>query len=385
MTGEEQISEVTQEVKTEKSQDVEAGSSGTMREFMAEEGTGGRDLHRDDVIEGMVMRVDADGILVDIGLKSEGFIPSAEMRTLSPEELSQMKVGDTVLVYVLGKESQEVQVLLSLDRAKGLQGWHILQHRLETGETFEAPVVGHNKGGLLVNVEGITGFVPLSQIAGVRPQEGLEQRVGKELRLKVVETDRKRGRLILSERLAMRDWRREQKEKLLSELHPGEVRRGKVTGIADFGAFVDLGGGDGLIHVSELSWERGKTPQELLKVGDEVDVYVTKIDPETKRISLSLRRAHMEPWEDIVGKYRVGQMVTGTVTKLTAFGAFARVDGPVEGLIHISELSDRRINHPKEVVNEGDVLTLKILKIESERHRLALSLKQAEEEGDRKD
>jgi small subunit ribosomal protein S1 len=204
--------------------------------------------------------------------------------------------------------------------------------------------------------------------------------VGKQFRLKVIEIDRRRNRLILSERAALHDWRNEQKERLLQELKEGEIRRGRVTGIRNFGIFVDLGGADGLVHISEVSWDRTKSPEEVVKVGDEVSIYVMKVNPETKKIALSLRRAQPEPWETIIDKYRVGQLVTGTITKLASFGAFARLEGPIEGLIHISELADRRIEHPKEVVKEGEVLTLKVLRIEPERRRLGLSLRQAQEE-----
>jgi small subunit ribosomal protein S1 len=356
-----------------------------MQEFMGDNAPVLRGLRRGDIAEGVVMRVDRDGVLVDIGLKSEGYIPLSEMRSLSPEGLNQLKIGDQMLVYVMNIEG-ESQVLLSVDRARGEKGWHTLQRCFEKGECFDATIVGCNKGGLLVDVEGVRGFVPVSQV--IRPEVSsetqgenrLSQMVGKQFRLKVIEIDRRRNRLILSERAALHDWRNEQKERLLQELKEGEIRRGRVTGIRNFGIFVDLGGADGLVHISEVSWDRTKSPEEVVKVGDEVSIYVMKVNPETKKIALSLRRAQPEPWETIIDKYRVGQLVTGTITKLASFGAFARLEGPIEGLIHISELADRRIEHPKEVVKEGDVLTLKVLRIEPERRRLGLSLRQAQEE-----
>ncbi len=254
----------------------------------------------------------------------------------------------------------------------------------EKGEAFDAEVVGYNRGGLLVSIEGVSGFLPVSQLVRSEPnpdgqdENWLDQMIGRQLRLKVIEINRQRNRLILSERAALRDWRAQQMDRLLGELREGEIRRGTVTGIRNFGVFVDLGGANGLAHFSELSWERIKAPEEILKVGDEVDVYVMKVDTESKKITLSLRRAQMEPWDEIVDKYQVGQLVSGTITNLTPFGAFARIEGAVEGLIHISELADRRIVHPKEVVKEGEVVTLKILRIEPERHRLGLSLRQAQ-------
>lgn len=341
---------------------------------------------RGDVVEGVVVSVGPEGIMVDIGTKSEGFIPTSEVQSLGPESLHLLKVGQAVLVYVLQTENEEGQVVLSLDRARAESGWRALQSYFETGEVFEAEVVDYNKGGLIVNVEGVRAFVPTSQVRWLRANEDesgrgespLAQKVGQRLRLKVIEINRRRNRVILSERQALQEWRNQQRERLLGELHPGEIRHGVVSSICAFGAFVDLGGADGLAHLSELSWDRVEDPHQVLKVGDEVDVYVMIVDQESKRISLSLRRAQPEKWAEIAAKYHVGQLVTGTITKLAAFGAFARIEGPLEGLIHLSELSDKRLQHPKEVVKEGDVLTLKILGIEPERHRLALSLKQAQ-------
>lgn len=348
-----------------------------------------KSLRRGDIIEGVVMHADRESILVDISSKTEGFIPAQEMRSLTPEELSALQVGDPLLVYVLNPENQEGQVVLSLDRASGERGWRTLQTRFEAQEIFEAEVVGYNKGGLLVNIEGIRGFVPSSQVVGLRADTGegegpseerLAEWIGRTLRLKIIELNRRRNRLILSERVALQEWRSQQKDRLLSELQEGTVATGTVTSIRPFGVFVDIGGADGLIHLSELSWGRNQNPEEVVKVGDQVEVYILKVDPETKKIALSLRRAQPAAWDSVVDSYQVGQMVRGTITKLTNFGAFAHIDGPVEGLIHISELADRRITHPKEVVKEGDVLTLKIIRIEKDRHRLGLSLRQAIEE-----
>jgi len=345
-------------------------------------------ISRGEIVDGVVMRVASDGVLVDVNSKSEGFIPAREMQSLGLEGLAKLKVGDEVVALVL--IDLEGQVLLSLDKARGEKGWRVLQRNFEKGETFEAPVEGYNRGGLLVNFEGVSGFIPVSQVASVRLERADEnadnpsmaKMVGQPLKLKVIEINRRRNRLILSERAALQDWREQQKSRLMEELKEGELRRGKVTGIRNFGAFVDLGGADGLIPLSELSWERVASPQDMLRVGQEVEVFVMKVDPESKRIALSLRRARPESWDQIVGKYAIGQLVAATITKLATFGAFARVQDSVEGLIHVSELSDRRIGHPKEVVKEGDVVTVKILRIEPERRRLALSLKQAREEAE---
>lgn len=359
-----------------------------MAELLESESRDYRSFHRGDIVEGVVMRVDRDSILVDIGAKTEGIIPGHEMRSLGPDGWSRHQVGDELIGYVLQPENQEGQVVLSLDRAAGEKGWRILQTRSEAGETIDAEVVGYNKGGLLVNIEGVRGFVPSSQVVGLRFEAGPEgsqearfaQWIGRELKLKIIEINRRRNRLILSERAALQEIRTQQKERLLAELKEGEVRQGKVTSIRNFGVFVDLGGAEGLIHLSELSWGRIKSPEEVVNVGDDVEVFVMSVDSESKKIALSLRRAQPEVWEGIIDKYQVGQLVTGTITKLTNFGAFAHIEGPVEGLIHVSELAHRRILHPKEVVKEGDVLSLKIVRIERERHRLGLSLKQAVED-----
>jgi small subunit ribosomal protein S1 len=348
-------------------------------------------LRRGDIIEGVVVGTDRDGILVDIGAKSEGVIPANEMRCLQPEGPSRLQTGEKVLVFVLQPESPEGQIILSLDRARGEQGWRILQEHFEQNRAFEGYVTGSNKGGLLVNVEGVNAFVPLSQIATGRPERGspevtekaLAEWVGRTLTLKVIELNRRRNRAIVSERAALQEKRAAEKERLLQELNEGEIRTGCITSIRDFGIFVDVGGADGLVHLSELSWERTpKSPQDMFKMGDEVEVYVLKVDQENKKIALSLRRAQPERWEEIVSGFREGQIVPGQVTKLAPFGAFARLEGPIEGLIHISELVDRRINHPREVVDEGDVVPVKIVRIEHDRHRLGLSLRQAHDKAE---
>jgi small subunit ribosomal protein S1 len=346
-----------------------------------------RSLRRGEVVEGTIIAVNRDGVIVDIGSKSEGLIPVNEMHSLGAEPLSRVAVGDKVVSYVMQPETMEGEVLLSLDRARGERGWRTLQTLFESGESFEAEVTGFNKGGLLVNVEGVAAFVPLSQLVGLRPERsetgaGLAHAVGTSLRLKVIELNRRRNRVILSERGALQEWRSQQKDRLLSELEEGEVRKGRVSSIRSFGVFVDLGGADGLVHLSEISWDRTKAPEELFKIGDEVDVYVMKVDAEKKKIALSIRRAQPAHWDGIVDKYQVGEVVPGIVTKLATFGAFARIEGPVEGLIHVSELVERRIAHAQEAVREGDILPLKIIRIERDRHRLGLSLKQARDRGE---
>ena len=361
---------------------------------------------RGDVIEGIVMRADTDGIFVNIGDKSEGIVPPAEMRTLEPEALQQLKVGDEIVTLVVRGESGDRGAVLSIDRAQGEKGWRVLEKALEMGSSLEGTVAGFNRGGAIVEVEGVQGFVPMSQLVTVGRSGGedagaaegetgetgeepvkdpRDEDIGKVLQLKLLEVNRGRNRAILSERQALQEQRDEQKARLIEELTEGEVRHGKVTGISSFGAFVDLGGADGLIHVSEFSWSPIRAPEDVVKIGEELDVYVLRVDAENKKIALSLRRLQSEPWETIEQRYKVGDLVDATVTKLTNFGAFARVEGvegSVEGLIHISELSSRMISHPREVVSEGEAVKVKVLRIEPERRRLGLSLKQGLEEED---
>ena len=343
-----------------------------------------RQLRRGEVVEGTVMSVERDGLVVDIGFKSEGIVPVQEMHSIGADPLTKLKAGDPVLVYVVQPETPEGQVALSIDRARGEQGWRTLQERFESGEIFEAEITGYNKGGLLANVEGVNAFIPMSQVVGAKPgtdgTNPLSAQVSRALRLKVIEINRRRNRVILSERAALQEWRAEQKDRLLDELAEGEIRKGIITSIRNFGVFVDLGGADGLVHLSELSWDRNAQPEDLFKVGDEVNVYVMRIDQETKKIALSIRRASPEQWEELITRYQVGDVVPGVITKLVAFGAFARLPGPVEGLVHVSELVDRRIGHPEEVVEEDDVVPLKIVRIEHDRHRLGLSLREARTE-----
>lgn len=339
-------------------------------------------LRRGEIVEGVVMGASSDGMLVDVGIKTEAIIPQTEMLSLGLDGAEKLQAGDVVKVMVLQPMTSEGHALVSLDRARGEEGWDTLQERFESGEIFDAQVTGHNRGGVLVNVNGVNAFVPLSQIDSVRRDSPdaiaeLSNLVGTDIRLKVLELNRKRNRVILSERAAMAEWRKDQKDKILDDLRENDIREGVVSSITDFGVFVDLGGADGLAHMTELTWERGKKARDLYNIGDVVKAYILKVDRDTRKISLSLKRAHPERWDQIVDRYVIGQVLIGRVTKLMAFGAFVRLDGPVEGLIHISELSNRRIQHPKDVVKEGDVVPVKLVRIEKDRHRLGLSLRQA--------
>jgi small subunit ribosomal protein S1 len=344
-------------------------------------------LRRGELVEGTVVLVDRDEILVDIGGKMEAVIATGEIQN-ERGELSLQR-GDHVSAVVIVPENSDGRPVISINRARAEIGWRDLQTKKDAEEVVTGEVVDHNKGGLIVSVDGVRGFVPLSQIVELR-RGGTEDEVedklrsmrGETLYLKVIEMNRRRNRLILSERAAAQERRAQQKDRLLAELQAGEVRHGRVSSLTDFGAFVDLGGADGLIHLSELSWGQVQHPSQVLRVGQEIDVRVVTVDRENKKIGLSLKQVEENPWTRIEAKYHVGDTVPAKITKLAQFGAFAELEPGVEGLVHISELSDERITHPKQVVREGEDVQLRIIKIDPPRHRLGLSLRQAEETGE---
>ena len=309
-------------------------------------------------------------------------VPSKELERLGREGLEGLHVGDIVSVYIVRSEDREGNLILSIRRAEEENDWRRAQKRYEKGESFETTVAGFNKGGLIVRLGRLRGFVPASQLASghrggeeQQPEERWARLVGAPIHVKIIELNRRRKRLILSERAAVRFKRESQRTELLENLRPGEVRQGVVSSLTDFGAFVDLGGADGLIHLSELSWNRAAKPRDVVKVGQEVEVYVLNVDQAKKRIALSLKRLEAEPWSTVEDRYYVGQLVEGTVTRLTNFGAFALVNDEIEGLIHISELSGGRINHPQDVVHEGEKHVMRIIRIDAKRRRMGLSLK----------
>jgi len=346
-------------------------------------------IKRGDVVDGVIVRIDQDEILVDIGLKSEGVLSTKELPATGDWSFSELHLNDKVLVYVIQPETPDGHALLSLKRANAERQWRIAEEQYKNNELLKARVIDFNKGGLIVDVAGIRGFVPISQILNLKREEvasggdnqetaaKLQGMKDKELQLKIIEINRARNRLILSERLAAQEWRQRRREELLDELKPGEVRRGVVSNLANFGAFVDLGGADGLVHISQLAWSRVNHPSEVLKVGQEVEVQVLSVDKEKKKIALSIKRAEVDPWTTVEQRYTPGQVVTGTITKIAPFGAFARIEDGIEGLIHLSELMPGM--DPKSSLHEGQQLQLRILRIDADRRRLGLSLRQAEE------
>ncbi|MFQ5340514.1 MAG: S1 RNA-binding domain-containing protein [Anaerolineae bacterium] len=341
---------------------------------------------RGEIRDGIILRKDEDQIIVDIGAKREGIVPQKDLEKIGPETVAELSVGDEISVYVLSPESRDGDVIVSINMARQMADWDQAEKLMRSDEILEKKVTGFNKGGILVQVGQIQGFIPRSHIVDLSgrtkpgtPQERLSQMIGQELPLKIIEVNRRQRRLILSERAAWREWRAEQKKRLLAGLEVNDVRTGTVTSLAEFGAFVDLGGADGLIHLSELSWDRGKKPSDALRVGDEVEVKIISLDRERKRIGLSMKQLKPNPWDTIEERYAVDQYIDVEVTNLAKFGAFARLEEGLEGLIHISELADHGIQHPSEVVAPGQVLTVQILSLAPQRKRVGLSLRRVPE------
>jgi small subunit ribosomal protein S1 len=336
---------------------------------------------------GVIASIGETEILVSVGAKSEGVISGREFDQIGAEDQAGFKVGQEIPVFVLSPEDKNGNLVLSYNRAREEMDWEHAEKLLESQEAFDSKIAGYNKGGLIVPLGQLRGFVPASQVSLVRrtnasgdtPDQRWSKMVEEEISVQVIEVDRVRHRLILSERLAINETRESLKERLLDELKVGDIRTGRVSSLANFGAFVNIDGADGLVHLSEVSWERIQHPNEVLKVGQEVNVKVISIDQENKRIGLSIRQLLDDPWTKKIEDLREGILIEGTITHLTKFGAFARLgEEDLEGLIHISELSERRIEHPKEVVAEGDTMTLRIIKIDRERHRIGLSLRKVD-------
>jgi small subunit ribosomal protein S1 len=339
-----------------------------------------------EIRSGIIASISPNQILVSVGAKSEGVITGRELESIEAEERAALAVGQEILVYVLSAEDASGNVVLSYTRAQEQKGWSEVEKLLDESGSFEGTVDGFNKGGLIVPIFGLRGFVPASQlgitrrmtVTGDTPDARYAKMIGEQITVRVVEVDRKRRRLILSERAASSETRQSIKERVIESLEEGKVYTGKVTSVADFGAFVNINGADGLVHLSEISWERVTHPSEVLEVGQEVQVKIINIDHEKKRIGLSIRALENDPWQEKVEKFKVGQLVEGVITRLTKFGAFARLEGDLEGLIHISEISESRIEHPKEKLHDGEVLTLRIIRIEPDQRRIGLSLRKVD-------
>lgn len=379
-------------VKTDDRIEKDSATTGETKEvhpmelLLQEEGYDLETPRRGETRKGVIARIGANDMLVDIGAKSEGVVSGHELDQLAPEARAALQEGQEITVYVISTATRDGMIGLSLLKAKEEKDWDEAEALLKSEDNYEGEIDSYNKGGLIVKLGRLRGFVPASQVSmtrrrraqGETPEERWGEMLAEPIVVKVIEVDRQRNRLILSEREASREARDALKDRLIDELEVGEVRSGHVISLADFGAFVDIGGADGLIHTSELSWKRVDHPSEVLKVGQEIQVKVLDLDVERKRISLSLRELEEDPWDEIADRFQEGMLVEGVVTKLTKFGAFARLaetdEYEVEGLIHISELAQHRIEHPREVVHEGEALTLRIVNVEPERRRIGLSL-----------
>jgi small subunit ribosomal protein S1 len=357
-----------------------------METLLAQEGLGlGNIPEKGDIRTGVVTAITSNEILIDVQSKADGLIAGRELEQINPRTLETFQVGEEILVYVLEPEDTNGHVVLSYTRAQEEKDWEKVEQSLETGEVITTFVEGYNKGGLLVPVGQLRGFVPGSLVSVFRegdtgaPEDRWSEAIGKEITLKVIEVDRSRQRLILSERDAIGETREAIKDQLLDNLAVGDHVTGYVSSLADFGAFVNIQGVDGLVHLSELSWDHVDHPSDLVKVGQELEVEVISIDEEKRRIGLSMRRLQDNPWIEKAEEIQEGQLIQGTITNLTDFGAFARIENTdLEGLIHISELSMDRVGHPSEVVSVGETLTLRVISLDMERHRIGLSLEKVD-------
>jgi small subunit ribosomal protein S1 len=330
-----------------------------------------------DVVTGRVVRIDKDEVLVDIGYKSEGVIPSGELSIRKSVDTSEeVELGEEVDALVLTKEDQDGRLILSKKRARFERAWRRIEAAAESGEPVIGAVIEVVKGGLIIDL-GVRGFLPAS-LVDIRRVPNLDEYLGQNIQCKVIELNRSRNNVVLSRRAVLEEERKEQRQAILERLQPGLIIEGQISNIVDFGAFVDLDGIDGLIHISELSWSHVNHPSEILSIGDTVQVKVLDIDRDRQRISLGLKQTQEDPWQRVVDTYNVSDELEGTVTKVVAFGAFVEIMEGVEGLVHISELAQQHVENPREIVQPGDEVKVKILEIESERRRLSLSIKRVE-------
>ncbi len=341
---------------------------------------------RGDLREGIVVEVRPNELLVNIGAKRDGIVPQSDLNRLEPEYVDTMLEGETVPVVVSKLTTNEGMLVLSIADALQKKDWLVAEAMLESGEITVRKVVGYNKGGLLADFDHLRGFIPASHVVGLprnmneeQRNERLQQIVGQELPVKVIEVERQRRRLVLSYRLAEREYRASRKAQLFEELTVGAVIEGEVRSLRPFGAFVDIGGADGLLHVSEIGWTPVSHPRDVLQVGERIQVEILRLDPERSRIALSRKRLLSNPWESIEERYKLNETILVTITRVIDFGAFAQLEPGIEGLIHISELADITVAEPLKMVSSGDRVPVKILRIHPDRQRIGLSRRQADE------
>ena len=341
-------------------------------------------LRRGEIIDGKIMEINDEGLLLNIGHKSEGIVPTREMRSFTKVDYDTLEEGSEVVALVINPEDDDGATILSVDKARGERGWRVLEKAKEDDKAVDGVIIGSNRGGAVVQAEDVQGFIPLSQLVGParelfvpKKENAKDGFIGMKITFKIFELNRRRNRAIFSEKAVLQQERAQKKQELIETLQVGNILKGRIVGVSTFGAFVDIGGADGLIHISELSWDPVSSPADIVTVGTEMDVYVVKIDKENLKIALSLKRLTPEPWEIIKDELVVGRKIIAKVTKITTFGAFVRTEQGVEGLVHVSEISNQELGSVEDiesVINVGQSLDLTIVNVDTERKRLGLSL-----------
>jgi len=341
-------------------------------------------LRRGEIIDGKIMEINDEGLLLNIGHKSEGIVPTREMRSFTKVDYDTLEEGSEVVALVINPEDDDGATILSVDKARGERGWRVLEKAKEEDKAVDGVIIGSNRGGAVVQAEDVQGFIPLSQLVGParelfvpKKENAKDGFIGMKITFKIFELNRRRNRAIFSEKAVLQQERAQKKQELIETLQVGNILKGRIVGVSTFGAFVDIGGADGLIHISELSWDPVSSPADIVTVGTEMDVYVVKIDKENLKIALSLKRLTPEPWEIIKDELVVGRKIVAKVTKITTFGAFVRTEQGVEGLVHVSEISNQELGSVEDiesVINVGQSLDLTIVNVDTERKRLGLSL-----------
>ena len=371
---------MTEKIVNPNEQGANLDADNNMASLLESEGVNIDFPRQGEIRQGIIASITPGQILVSVGTKSEGIITGKEYEAIPEDELKNLEVGKEISVFIVNPEDNNGNLVLSYTAAREEENWKHAEELMASKTAFDSKVVAYNKGGLIVSLDGLRGFVPASQISmsrkasmtGDTPEQRYGKQVGTPITCCVMEVDRERRRLIFSERAASNETRETVKERIIENLQEGEIRKGRVTSLADFGAFVNINGADGLVHLSEVSWDHIKNPAEVLKVGDEVKVKVISVDKDKKRIGLSIRQTQDDPWTDRIAKYHIGDLLNAEITRLTKFGAFAKIEEDLEGLIHISEISEKRIEHAKEVLKEGDKVTVRVIKIDPEAHRIGL-------------
>jgi small subunit ribosomal protein S1 len=337
-------------------------------------------ISRGDILKGTVLAIDRHGVIVDVGMKRDGVVPRSDIESLDDDH--PIEVGEVVTVMVLSPEDKDGNLLVSIQQAYALKDWDAAQEQMNQGEVYTARVIAANRGGLILPYGELRGFIPASHVLNMprgmdddERTEHLAQFIGQEIQVKIIEVNPRRRRLVLSQREAHQDNRNRAKEKLMATLKEGDIVTGRVSSLRDFGAFIDLGGADGLVHVSELAWRRIRHPSEVLNVGMEVETYVLQLDKEGNRIGLSIKRLQPNPWVEIEENYTLNQLVEGKISRIVQFGAFVELENGIEALLHTSQMDDPPPDHPEDIVSVGEQIIARIITLEPRKQRMGLSLK----------